>query len=288
MKIIPECVPCAYRICMSAMNLANVSTADKFKAFNQLTTIIPVKDTDMTPCMYHTHALHEVSRSVGVEDLFKEAKEESNRLALTFLDHLVRLVATAEDPLYMAFQISVAGNIVDMGIIPDYDLDAAIQAIPDSRFHIDSYREFRELALKDGRVMIIGDNSGEIAFDMLLVKELQNSGVDVVYGVKGGPVLNDATMEDANQVGMTKLCRVVTNGCNYLGTEWKYVSQEFKDEFNKAGAVIAKGQANFETLEGTETAGDKTFFLLRIKCECVGECAGAPYGSLVFKRNKIQ
>lgn len=286
MKIVPDCVPCAYKICLSAMNSANLDDKTKFEAFSKLSGYIPTLGPDITPGLYHSKALHFLSSYVGIDDMFKDAKAESNHLALSCMDYLVKLVQCADDPLYMAFNISVAGNIIDMGITPDYDLNGAIDAIPDSTFTIDFYKEFRQLALESGKVMIIGDNSGEIAFDILLVKELQKLGIEVVYTVKGGPVLNDATMEDALQVGMPDVCRVITNGNNLLGTDFGFCSEEFKDVFKKAGAVIAKGQANFESLEGLKAAGNKTFFVLRVKCECVGKCADAPFGSLLLKRNE--
>lgn len=287
MKIAPECVPCTYRICLSAMNTANFDDKDKFTAFNKLAGYIPTLGLDITPGLYHSYALHFLSRFACIDDMFKDAKAESNRLALSCMDHLACLLQSSDDRLYMTFKVSVAGNIIDMGIMPDYDLDAALKDIPGSSFAIDSYDEFRKLALETGKVLIIGDNSGEIAFDMLLVKELQKLGMEVVYAVKGGPVLNDATMEDAKQVGMTDICRVITNGNNLLGTNFDFCSNEFKYEFDKAGAVIAKGQANYESLEGLEAAGSKTFFVLRVKCEFVGKCAGAPFGSLLFKQNEL-
>lgn len=287
MKIIPECIPCTFKVCLSAMNAANISDDQKYDVLRSLGGFIQTLDTDATPSEYHTRALHFVSKRIGVDDPFKNAKYESNRIALSCMEHVSNLVSSADDPLYMAFKVSAAGNIIDLGILPDFDLDAAIDEIPGNKFYVDFYEEFRKLALSTGSVLIVGDNSGEIAFDILLVKELQKLGIDVVYAVKSGPVLNDATMEDAIQVGMTDVCRVIANGNNILGTVFASCSEEFLSEFEKAGAVILKGQANYESLEGTAEAGDKSFFVLKIKCESLAKYTGAPLGSILFKRNPV-
>lgn len=287
-KIVPDCIPCTFKVCLSALNAANISDAQKFDALCSLGSFIKTLDIDVPPGEYHSKALHYISKFIGIDDPFKIAKRESNRIALSCMDHVFNLVQSAVDPLYMAFKASAAGNIIDLGIMPDFDLHAAIDEIPGSRFYFDSYDEFRALALSSGSVLIVGDNSGEIALDILLVKELQKLGIDVVYAVKSGPVLNDATMEDAVSVGMTAVCRVIANGNNLLGTDLASCSEEFLCEFRKAGAVILKGQANYESLEGTAEAGDKSFFVLKIKCGCLARCTGAPLGSILFKKNEVR
>jgi uncharacterized protein with ATP-grasp and redox domains len=45
--------------------------------------------------------------------------------------------------------------------------------------------------------------------------------------------------------------------------------------------IIAKGQANYETLSGE---GERLFFLLQTKCHVIAEDVGAPQGSIVLKR----
>jgi uncharacterized protein with ATP-grasp and redox domains len=286
-KIVPDCIPCTFKVCLSALNAADISDAQKLETLSSLGGFIKTLDIDVPPGEYHSKALHYISEHIGMDDPFRIAKQESNRIALSCMDHVSSLVQSAVDPLYMAFKVSAAGNIIDLGIMPDFDLHAAIDEIPGSRFYFDSYDEFRALALSAGSVLIVGDNSGEIALDILLVKELQKLGIDVVYAVKGGPVLNDATMEDAVSVGMTAVCRVIANGNNLLGTDFASCSEEFLSKFRNAGAVILKGQANYESLEGTAEAGDKSFFVLRIKCECLARNTGAPLGSILFRKNAV-
>jgi len=92
-------------------------------------------------------------------------------------------------------------------------------------------------------------------------------------------------MEDAERIGMTSVCKVITTGNNFLGVSVGRSSDEFLTAFEEADIVIAKGQANFESLEGSKIAGDKTFFVLRAKCPMVSELLDVSLGSIVLKRN---
>jgi uncharacterized protein with ATP-grasp and redox domains len=118
--------------------------------------------------------------------------------------------------------------------------------------------------------MYIGDNSGEIIFDKFLIENLPAH--KVTYVVKGGPIVNDATMDDAISTGIVDLVKVIDNGHFAQGTILKDCSSTFKNAFNKADLVISKGQANFETLSDIK---DKAiFFLLRAKCNSVASAIG--------------
>ncbi|MDP4128257.1 MAG: ARMT1-like domain-containing protein, partial [Bacillota bacterium] len=149
-------------------------------------------------------------------------------------------------------------------------------------FARDDYELFQQ-RLKDAReILILGDNSGEIAFDRLLAEQLSDFGVKVTYAVKGRPILNDATMEDAAYVGMTDRIRVISNGSGILGTILRDCSEEFKQAYEKADLVISKGQANYESLEALGKEDRRLYFLLRAKCEIVAESLGVELGEMVF------
>ncbi len=104
-------------------------------------------------------------------------------------------------------------------------------------------------------------------------------GADVTVGVKSGPILNDCTMEDAVQVGLTQITQVVETGSDWVGTDLATCSDEFLKFFHESDLIISKGQGNFETLDGT---AKKIFFILKAKCESVAEEFGVKKGDLLF------
>ncbi|OPX83601.1 MAG: hypothetical protein A4E53_04549 [Pelotomaculum sp. PtaB.Bin104] len=181
-----------------------------------------------------------------------------------------------------ALKIAVAGNVIDLGINRNFDINASLKNSLRVGFAKDDFRRFKEKLDQEDQVVILGDNAGEIVFDKLLAEELSAMGKKITYLVKGGPILNDATRADALQVGMDQIARVVTTGSNHLGAPLAEISEEAAGILQKAGLVISKGQANFESLEHEEIANGKVFFLLKIKCECVGITAGSKFGDIVF------
>jgi len=288
MKVKMECVPCYLQQVLSAIKIGKYPAEKANDVFQAAMRIIPQLDIDASPAENSTLVLLEAYKAMGMEDPFKHAKQESNEMALKLFPQLKKLVETAEDPLLAAFKVSVAGNIIDMGIMPDFDLDLALAEITEKEFALCDYDEFKRLLQQAQKIMILGDNSGEIVFDKLLVQALKTRQKQVTYVVKEAPILNDVTMEDAVATGMTEIAEVITNGAGFLGTILTRCSQEFLQKFAEADLVIGKGQANFESLEGTEFAGKKTFFVLRAKCDLVAKCAGVKFGETVFMRNKIK
>lgn len=93
-------------------------------------------------------------------------------------------------------------------------------------------------------------------------------------------------MEDIEDTGISLLATVLTTGNNYLGVIPEISSQELCSVMESANLVLAKGQANYETLEGTSFAGDKTFFLLQAKCSVIAAHLDVDLGDSVLVRNK--
>jgi uncharacterized protein with ATP-grasp and redox domains len=89
-----------------------------------------------------------------------------------------------------------------------------------------------------------------MVFDRILIEEFRDK--DVVFAVKGAPILNDATLEDAWAVGMHKVAEVISNGSPMIGTNLQTCSPEFQREFWAADLIIGKGQGNLETLSDVE------------------------------------
>jgi hypothetical protein len=131
-----------------------------------------------------------------------------------------------------------------------------------------------------GNVIYFGDNAGEIVFDRLLVEQMAAGGARVAFAVRGGPILNDATLEDAVYVGMDQVADVVSSGVVSPGTLLGHADPTFLDRFHRADLVLAKGQGNFEGLSDVE---GPLFFLLKVKCPVIARHLGAELGALVLR-----
>jgi uncharacterized protein with ATP-grasp and redox domains len=228
--------------------------------------------------------IHRMIRELtGCNDPYREFKHWANSSALELLPKLRGLIEDADDPVEMALRISIAGNVIDFGAKPQMGEINVRDAIDESLvLPLDGdLEEFRDAVSMANDILYLLDNSGEIVFDGLLIEYLGAKNITAV--VRGAPVINDSTMVDAEECGITKLVAVIDNGSDVPGTLLDECSDEFRRRFDAADLIIAKGQGNYETL--SEADAD-IFFILKVKCAVIAKDIGCDVGSMVLKRSR--
>jgi hypothetical protein len=227
--------------------------------------------------------IHRLLRELsGNSDPYREAKKRQNTIAMALLPELERVVGSSSDPLLTAARMAVAGNIIDMGVGGAFDetsVRASIGRAADEPLQ-GCWDDLRRAVESARRILYLADNAGEIALDRLLVERLGPERLTVA--VRGGPAINDATMEDAVDVGLDRVVKVIDNGSDAPGTILEDCSSSFLELFHKADMVIAKGQGNYETLS---EAPREVFFLFQAKCTVAALHAGFPIGSRVVTKS---
>jgi damage-control phosphatase, subfamily I len=281
MKVDAECIACVERQALVTLGYAEASDEMTGRVMAEVREELSAADWEQTPADLSNIAYRAVEKYLG-RDPYREAKRRQNDAALAYYGFLKSLVEASEDRLRTAVRIAATGNVMDLGIGLKPDLEKEIADLLDLKLSVDDTPLLMEKLRCARRILFVGDNAGEIVFDRILVEELLRSH-EVVCAVRGGPVINDATLEDAEQVGLTKLTQVITTGTNRIGVPWKHVSEEFRRHFQQADLVICKGQGNFETLHG-KSNGTDIFFILRAKCEVVGRLLGIRFLDLAVKR----
>ena len=152
-----------------------------------------------------------------------------------------------------------------------------VKGLKEAGFAVDHSAKLREELKKAGKVLYIGDNAGEIVFDKLFIREIAHH--DLTYSVRGAPVINDATMEDAEYTGLTSMVKVISSEYDAPSTILEKSGEEFRTHFEKADVIISKGQGNLEGLIGE--SDPRIFFLLMVKCEVMAEFMNTETGSYV-------
>ena len=237
---------------------------------------------------FTTELWKRIAPVLGTDDPYRDVKRHYNDLVLSGEDDCERAVAAADDPFQLALRFSAAGNLIDFTPGHPFDEQAVkdlVARTPQIDFAIDDSASLHE-AVRDARsVMILADNCGEIVLDKVLARQIRRErpGCEVIYVVRGGAVLNDVTMEDARQVGMDEVARVMSSGIAAPNTFPDRSSEEFRRAFFDADVIIAKGMGNFESLwQLWQRPG--IWYLLMTKCEKVSRLAGCELMSLVCKR----
>lgn len=278
-----DCIPCFVR---QALDAARMATDDPASHEQMLRDVLRMTSemnlTDSPPAV--GQRIHRRLRELtGIADPYAAVKQRFNRMALDMLPELRSRIAAAQDPFEAASRLAIAGNIIDFGPKGNTTEQDALDAIANAftePLHGD-LPAFQDAVGHAEHILYLADNAGEIVFDRVFIEHLLPK--QVTLAVRGAPVINDATMEDAEAAGLTELTEVIGNDSDGPGTILGDCGETFLDRFHAADCIIAKGQGNFETLS-EEFA--PLFFLFKAKCPVIAAHAGVPLGAQVLLRSK--
>jgi uncharacterized protein with ATP-grasp and redox domains len=282
MRVHQECLPCFRRQCLIALDLGGINGGEGARMVEE--ALGEIREADLAKSPAHaTTRMHRALRRLMGRDPFREVKGRYNEKALALYGGLRERVAGSGDPLQTAARLAIAGNVIDFGIYTSIDVEGTVGRALGEPLAVDHTGAFRRAVERAGDVLYLLDNAGEAAFDRLLIEELRALGKEVTAVAKASPVINDCTAEDARQVGLEGVCRVVDNGSDSVGTILETTSPAFRELFARAGLVISKGQGNFETLLEEER---EVFFLFQSKCAVVSRVLGLPQGLMLLAGNR--
>ena len=280
MRIYLDCYPCFLRQALEAARLSGADDDEQCSVVSRALEMLRDIEPWRTPPEIGAEIHRSVREIVGSSDPYQAAKEASTSQALALYPRLKAMVAEADDPLDTAVRLSIAGNIIDLGFNLNSDLWETVERTRTRAFALDHRPAFQQALNRSRRALYLADNAGETVFDRVLIETLP---VPVIYAVKGGAIVNDATREDALAAGVNGAAEIVSTGSDAPGTILRSCSEEFRQLFDEADLVIAKGQANYETLS---TSGARTFFLLQAKCPILARDLGVPVGSMILKQGQ--
>ncbi|MEM2999649.1 MAG: ARMT1-like domain-containing protein [Candidatus Bathyarchaeia archaeon] len=290
MKVEAECASCLLARATVEVYEATTNPALRFRAIHEVIKLLNREfRPTVIPADIGTKRDRLIKRLTGNNDPYKRSKKMSNEKAMKMLPYARKIVATGytqQERFKKACLCAIVGNIMEFDIPGHkFSFNTLTKTFRDAAkdLVVDDIDKAYELAKKANSVLYLADNAGEIVFDTLLVEQLKNMGLKVTYVVKGGPVINDATLEDVEFSGMDKLAdNILTTGTDAVGLLKNEVSPEFLKVYDTAELVFAKGMGYAETL--TEYKLTKPHLLLfRTKCNPVANYFCAPRDKNIAK-----
>lgn len=278
MKTYLACYPCFLRQALDASQMVGATGDQQEKVIHATLALLQEVDAKDTPPEIGARIHRLVREMIGNGDPYRQAKDRATAQALALYPELKANHATASDPLEMAVRAAIAGNIIDFGPARTYALQETLDRVLTQPFAVGDMVPLRDALCRAQRVLYLADNAGETVFDRLLIEALP---VPVTYAVKSGPVLNDATLADAKAAGLDEVADLITTGSDAPGTILQQCSVAFRRRFERADLIVAKGQANYETLSPGHT---RLFFLLQAKCPVIAEDIGVPVRSIILRQ----
>jgi damage-control phosphatase, subfamily I len=266
-----------------AIAYSGVDTETGFQVLRRVLRLMSELDWNLPPPVLGQQMHRLIRHLTGSADPYASVKRRMNQRAIGLYATWHRLFREAHPPLEAAVRLAIVGNLLDVGAKTQLDAAAVRAAFEDSLTAPirGSIKEFSTSVRSARSILYLADNAGEIVFDRDLLVQLPLG--NFTLAVRGHPVLNDATLADAEQAGLSELCEIISNGSDAPGTILEDCSPGFRARFEGADLVIAKGQGNYKSLAGT---GRDVFFLLKIKCSVLAEALHSPVGSLVLHHQR--
>ncbi len=297
MKIKPECLACLMDRAQFECDRLFREESEKFGALVEVIRFLSTHleaDKLHSPPFYGTERERILQRRSGVRDPHAEAKRLNNALARSLLPAAERFFEAATDKLEAVIRIAAAANSMEYGVKGYEYSEARFAQIFDRTLHeqlVWNRAEILAAIRAHEQIVYLTDNAGEIVFDVFVVRKLANLGKEVVISPKSAPVLNDATIEDLKEAGISgseEGIRIVPSGA-YIGLSLKEATEAFLDVFrDERYLVMAKGMGNYEAISEFETRADlglkgRLLYILRAKCEPVARSLGVNRGDLVAR-----
>jgi len=274
----PGCIACIVKQAYSLSKLVGIADEETQKKiiFDTMEMLLENRNIETAP-HFSLKMLDVLKKYVDVDEKFAEVKERNRKNAEYFTNYLSILVDEAEDKLEMAVRVSIMGNTIDLAANPNFNLENDINLITSDKYNLFGLENFKSDLKTAKTILFIADNYEEAVFDKFLLNRF--TGKDVVFAVRSNKVYNDITYEDAVNLGIDKLCKVIESGSMIAGTALEQCSEEFMKIYNDADIVISKGQGNYETLLN---ANRPIYFLFKVKCDVIAQISGNKQGTSVM------
>lgn len=286
MKFTADCGPCLMRRVLFQSRL--VGNDMEFDAVRAASDVLAERMDPETDSVRISTEVHRAAyRAVMSDDPYFELKCRADAVAEPFERQLAEMVERSDDPIRTALLGAVAGNIMDFGSgtsIDDPDLFSSVyDDIVDQGLGLDDVDMLEDLIERSPGVVYIFDNCGECRLDAVLIRLLRDMGKRVVGVVRGEPILNDVTMQDAKRIGLDRVVdKMLTTGKFYVGIDWDDIPEDLSEEIRSCGLIVAKGMANYEATSGRHL-DVPVVHILRSKCGPVARSLGVPQNVNVVK-----
>jgi uncharacterized protein with ATP-grasp and redox domains len=283
MKTFFDCIPCIIRQTLDSVRLVTPDETVHQRVLREVLRGAAEMNLSQPPPEMAQWIHRGIREHMGQSDPYRQIKDRFNRMALKLYPTLREWVEDSNKPMETAVRLVIAGNVIDFGVNSQLSETQVRESVTHAlSASLDADVEQFSRAVSDAkRILYLTDNAGEIVFDRLLIERIPPGKVTV--GVRGFPVINDATMTDAEDTGITELAEVIENGSDAPGTILADCSESFVERFNQADLIIAKGQGNYETLSEVD---EDIYFLLKAKCPVIARDIGCQEGDMILKRSE--
>ncbi len=285
MKVYYQCAPCFLRQAKEALELATSDSRLRLEIMEEVVQLLANKFKAGAPSNAIGTGIHRlIKEKTNNPDPYLDEKKRGNLIAEKFEPKI--LAALEEDPTLKNYiKAAIVGNLLDfaaMGV--NFDPSSILLKKLKEPIVLDHSQELEQALNECQSLIYLADNAGEIVFDKLLLEKIKSYGLDITVALKAKPILNDATIEDALEIGLDRFSKLTTIGTDSVGIIAEEISPDFKKELEKTDLIISKGMGNYEGLTEMELGEKLVFSLLNVKCGAISQDIGIEEGSAAVIR----
>lgn len=267
-RLSSECIKCLLNKYMNNLP-CEMDEDTKIEYFQKILKIISETNPEVSAPEIVAEVTTLQKEMFGKAEDYTELKKYYNTLMDNLGKDLSCNIEKSSDGFRLAMCYSMLGNYIDFGAMDSVDenkLKEMLKTASDIKFDNVEFDNLKADLSKAKKLVFITDNCGEVALDKLFMSKIKKyyPHIDLQIIVRGAPVLNDATIEDALQIGLDKIANVTSNGSNVAGTCIDKISAEAKQIIDSADVIIAKGQGNFETMRYCQR---NVYYMFLCKCQ---------------------
>ncbi|GAA0179847.1 DUF89 domain-containing protein [Clostridium sediminicola] len=264
-----ECIYCTIKKADSLFTQHETDENKKLKFMKEVFRIISMSEKGDTSPYLSTRIMRVLNSELNLGDIYFDIKKKYNELLISMEEEILGYINKSDDKLISALKYAMVGNFIDFGALDKVDIDELkdlIKNVPEEKIDINEYENFSKELKNANRIVYIADNAGEIVFDKIFIKVIKEMYPELVIDVivRGKPVYNDATIIDAEEIGLCSMVSVIENGTDIPGTQLDQINKKSKEIIDNADLIISKGQGNFETLSG---CGMNIYYIFLCKCD---------------------
>lgn len=286
MKTYLDCYPCILQKTLQTAR-QNQLPEDKQKAIlDNVLQMLRETSPETSPPQISHQVHHLIRESTGVEDPYEQIKLDYDVQGLDLMPQVRQKIRKARNPLEAAVRYAIAGTVLDIGA--DHkgdDIQRELERAPDTPFGVNHLDRLKQNLRAADTILYLADNAGEIAFDRLLVEVLRDMfRAEIIFVVRGQPVLNDATIEDARYVGLEPLVHLIANESEAPATLLADTGSRTREYIRKSDVILAKGQWHYESLS---TEDLNLYFLFKVTCGVISQDIGAEMNQYVVASRRL-
>ncbi len=286
-RLNPECVSCLVKKQIERYP-KDISNSGKIKYMQSVLQAV-AQASEMMSAPEIVDKIYKIQKQMfGADKDYTEIKIYFNNMMSELETDIRREINKSSEPLKTAVQYAMTGNYIDFAAMDSVDENKLREMLKSAPLNAVNEAEYAALErdLTDAKKLVfLTDNCGEIVLDKILIETITNINpeLDITVIVRGQNVVNDATMADAEQIGLTKQVRVTDNGSSIAGTCLNRISAEAQHIIENADVIISKGQGNFETLQ---KCGLNVYYIFMCKCKMFADRFNVPLYSGILINDK--